>query len=236
LTLVSAIAALPASASACQVIGLAGGGGGVAATPLCAGEASGPSEAEREQWHYENLQQAFRTMRAQRAEKQRVAEYQKSPEYQAYLNGHWVHFEPKTINKGKGAARLCGAMFVMDGKTMALYGSTDPNEVATLTFADLGVQLTTLPLSYVPHLTSVTLTQNGAAPVTTQAYSHNVDSSVSVLKKAGAITFAVPSLKAGVDGLLDTSDMSIEVDGHTFGMHYHSGKEAQAKLRECMKG
>src|SRR5690606_34662721 len=158
LTLVSAIAALPASASACQVIGLAGGGGGVAATPLCAGEASGPSEAEREQWHYENLQQAFRTMRAQRAEKQRIAEYQKSPEYQAYLNGHWVHFEPKTINKG--AARLCGAMFVMDGKTMALYGSTAPNEVATLTFADLGVQLTTLPLSYVPHLTSVTLTQN----------------------------------------------------------------------------
>ena len=268
LILASAITALPAAASACQVIGLAGGGGGVAATPICAGQGGGePSLAERaraSRERYEALkhqqEQAealdFRKkvdiseymdrIRRQRKAidharskeqferemeqaKKEIEELKKTPEYQAYMKGSWNYLDSKKSAKGK--PRQCGATFMKEGMVMMLYGSNDPNEKAMLTLSNLNKE-SAIPHPSKPSLIKATIKQTGAAAVTTNAWNHQ-----SPDQKSGAITFAVPSLKAGVDGLLDTLRMQISVDGkEVFDLEYHDGLKAQAKLRQCLKG
>ena len=74
----------------------------------------------------------------------------------------------------------------------------------------------------------VSLDQTGAPRATVSAYHHEIGDS-------GRITFAVPSLRAGVDGLTDTLRTRVQLGNKPlFDLEYHSGLEAQEKLRACL--
>ena len=118
-----------------------------------------------------------------------------------------------------------------EGMVMMLYGSNDPKEMAMLTLSNLDKE-SAIPHPSKPVLIKASIKQTGASAVTTNAWNHLAPD-----EKSGAITFAVPSLKAGVDGLLDTLRMQISVEGkQVFDLEYHGGLKAQATLRQCLKG
>ena len=268
LALASTLMALSTPANACQVVGMAPGGPGMAPTPLCSGQGgAAPSKedrarASRERYEALKRQQEqaealdFRKKvdlseqlervrvqgraidRARNEEKlkkeleqakKELEALKKSPEYQAYMKGSWSYLD--SSKSAKGGPRQCGATFMKDGMVMMLYGSNDPKEMAMLTLSNLDKE-SAIPSPSEPVLIKATIKQTGASAVTTNAWNHLAPD-----QKSGAITFAVPSLKAGVDGLLDTLRMQISVEGkQVFDLEYHGGLQAQAKLRQCLKG
>ena len=231
LALASTLAALSAPANACQVVGMAPGGRGMVPTPLCAGEGgAGPSQEERARALRARYDEALKLQRElDEAFVFRKKKFEKSPEYQAYMKGSWTYLDSR--KSAKGGPRQCGATFMKEGMVMMLYGSNDPKEMAMLTLSNLDKE-SAIPHPSKPVLIKAAIKQTGASAVTTNAWNHLAPD-----EKSGAITFAVPSLQAGVDGLLDTLRMQISVEGkQVFDLEYHGGLQAQAKLRQCLKG
>jgi len=267
LALASALVVLSAPTNACQVVGMAPGGRGMAPTPLCAGQGGAASQEDRARVareRYEamkhqqqqaealdfrkkvDLSEYLERVRVQgraidraRSEeklkkeleqaKKELEDLKKSPEYQAYMKGSWSYLDSR--KSAKGGPRQCGATFMKEGMVMMLYGSNDPKEMAMLTLSNLDKE-SAIPHPSKPVLIKATIKQTGASAVTTNVWNHLAPD-----EKSGAITFGVPSLKAGVDGLLDTLRMQISVEGkQVFDLEYHGGLQAQAKLRQCLKG
>lgn len=231
LALASTLTALSAPSNACQVVGMAPGGPGMAPTPICSGQGgAGPSLEERARALRARYDEALKLQRElDEALIFRKKEFEKSPEYQAYVKGSWTYLDSR--KSAKGGTRQCGASFMKEGMIMMLYGSNDPKEMAMLTLSNLSKE-STIPHPSKPVLIQATIKQTGASAVTTNAWNHLAPD-----QKSGAITFAVPSLKAGVDGLQDTLRMQVSMEGkQVFDLEYHGGLKAQAKLRQCLKG
>lgn len=219
--------ALPAPALACQVIGMFNAGPGAAPTPICnnhnapavgGGYASYPGPSL-----IEIVQERVRRHRAARDRREAL---EAIPGYQAYMRGEWSYFDsgPST----DGAPRRCGASFAKEGKVLMLHGDDAPGSMAMLTFVDLDPERSRIPRSLEPRLVPVSLAQTGAPRAAVRAHNH-------AMGDAGAITFAVPSLQAGIDGLTDTLRTRVRLDGRdVFDLEYHSGLEAQARLRSCL--
>lgn len=115
-----------------------------------------------------------------------------------------------------------------EGKALMLHGNSDPGSMAMLSFIDLDSERSQIPRSPEPRLIGVSLDQTGAPRAKVSAYNHE-------MSESGVITFAVPSMQAGVEGLTDTLRTRVRLDNRqVFDLEYHSGLEAQAKLRACL--
>ncbi|NZA26476.1 hypothetical protein H0E84_08760 [Luteimonas sp. SJ-92] len=217
--------AIPAPALACQVVGMFNPGPGAAPTPICAGHnaPAGSSSSHAGPGLIDIVQARIRRYRAAR-DRRRAMEA--DPDYQAYMRGAWSYFDsgPPT----DGGPRRCGASFMKEARVIMLFGDAAPGSMAMLTFVDLDSQRSRIPRVTEPQLVPVSLDQTGAPRADVRAYNHEMGD-------AGAITFAVPSLEAGIDGLVDTLRTRVRLEGREiFDLEYHSGLEAQAKLRGCL--
>lgn len=225
---------LPAPASACQVIGMFNAGPGAAPTPICAGQGgsgySGGGGAHPAEMMYRIVTGVIRIVKRERARSKAAREFRQAleanPDYQAYMRGTWTFFDSGPT--GDGSPRRCGATFMKEGRALMLHGNNDPGSMAMLTFIDLDPERSRIPRSTEPRLVKVSLDQTGAPRANVSAYNHETGES-------GAITFAVPSMQAGVDGLTDTLRTRVRMNNlQLFDLEYHSGTEAQQRLRACL--
>ena len=161
-----------------------------------------------------------------KAKKAQREALEKIPEYQSYMRGTWTHYDSGPM--ADGSPRRCGATFMKEGRAMMLHGNNDPGSMAMLSFIDFDTKRSVIPLSTEPRLLKVSLDQTGAPRANVSAYNHEIVDS-------GIITFPVPSLRAGVEGLKDKMRMRVSAGGiEMFNLEYHSGLEAQQKLRACL--
>jgi len=221
--------ALPMPALACQVIGMFNAGPGAAPTPICnnhnAPAAGGGYPSYPGPSLIEIIQEKVRRNRAARDRREAL---EAMPGYQAYLRGEWSYFDSGA--PADGGPRRCGASFAKEGKVLLLHGDAAPDSPAMLTFVDLDPDRSQVPPSREPRLVAVSLAQTGAPRAAVRAWHH-------AMGDAGAITFAVPTLQAGIDGLLETSRTRLRIDGRdVFDLEYHGGLAAQARLRRCLAG
>lgn len=231
----AALLILPSPASACQVIGMFNAGPGAAPTPICAGQGggggySGGDGAHPAEMMYRIVTGIIRIVKRERARGRAARELREAleanPDYQAYMTGRWTYFDSGSM--GDGGPRRCGATFMKEGRAIMLYGNNDPDSMAMLTFIDLDPERSRIPRSTEPRLVKVSLDQTGAPRANVSAYNHETGES-------GSITFAVPSLRAGVDGLTDTLRTRVRMnDKQVFDLEYHSGHEAQQRMRACL--
>lgn len=146
---------------------------------------------------------------------------EKSPESLKYVDGFWKHGQggqPST------PGRLCTAAFMnMDGvlQIAATGGRHDP--------AGLLLSGNDIPRPASPTALRVTFNQTGSEPAAVTAQSIPLmDNGI------GTIVLAAPSLDAVMDGLLDESEFSVDLDGkRIYSLKYHSGKQAMKDLRKC---
>lgn len=221
--------AFPASASACQVVGMFNAGPGAAPTPICAGQgaSSGAHPAEMMYGIVSGIVRIVKreTARSNAARERRRA-LEANPDYQAYMRGTWSYFDSGPTEDG--SPRRCGASFMKEGMVVMLHGDNAPDSMAMLTFIDLDPDRSRIPRSVEPRLVAVSLDQTGAPRANVQAYNHDMGES-------GVITFAVPSLRAGIDGLTDRLRTRVRMNNRqVFDLEYHSGLEARARLQECI--
>lgn len=231
--LAGVIFAVPAPAKACQVVGMFNAGPGAAPTPICAGQsgagyaADGAHPAEM---MYRIVTGIIRIVNRERARgnaaRERRRALEANSEYQAYMRGTWTYFDSGPT--ADGSPRRCGATFMKEGRVLMLHGNNDAGSMAMLSFADLDSARSRIPRSVEPRLIEVSLDQTGAPRANVSAFNHDTGES-------GSITFAVPSMQAGVDGLTDTLRIRIRHNNQQlFDLEYHSGLEAQARLRACL--
>lgn len=234
LALAGAMLALPVPASACQVIGMFNAGPGAAPTPICAGQGgggySGGGGAHPAEMMYRIVTGIVRIVKRERARSKAKQELQRAldamPEYQAYIRGTWTFFDSGPM--ADGSPRRCGATFMKEGQAIMLHGNNDPGEMAMLSFVDFDSERSRIPRSAEPRLMEVSLDQTGAPRANVQAFNHE-------MQESGVITFAVPSMQAGVDGLIDILRTRVRLGNRqVFDLEYHSGLEAQARLRACL--
>lgn len=237
----SVLAILPAPVSACTVIGMYPGGPGVAPTPICGnygglpttGSLGGPGPGYMSQPmpHFTyDVRAIYDTFRyeAQRTIDaiQRRRRLMAMPWYQDFVRGSWSYFDSGPVTDGK--PRRCGASFMKEGRVVILTGEADPNSAAMLSFIDFDSERSQIPLQSEPRLVAMTLDQTGADRASVRAWNHTSEG-------AGVISFAVPSLRAGVDGLSDAAEMRVRIRNRdVFAIEYHSGLQAQARLRACL--
>lgn len=223
--------ASPRAAHACQVIGMQPGGQGN--MPICAnhnapyggggGVDYGPGAPV-----FALIEIGIRHLKRAHDRRKRREALEATPEYRAFLRGGWTHYDPGPPKPGE--PRRCGASFTAGGKMLLLHGDTAPGSLATLTFVDLDTERSRIPPKTEPVLVEVALDQTNAPRAEVRAWQHAMSGS-------GAISFAVPSLQAGVDGLLDVLRTTVRMGGReVFDLEYHGGLDAQAKLRACMAG
>jgi hypothetical protein len=227
-----AILAFPIPASACQVVGMFNAGPGAAPTPICAGQGGGYSDggAHPAEMMYRIVTGIIRIAKRERARSNAAREHRRAleavPEYQAYMRGAWTYFDSGPADDG--SPRHCGATFMKEGKALMLHGSDDPGSMAMLSVIDFDSERSRIPRSVEPQLIEVSLDQTGAPRARVNAFNHE-------LNESGLISFAVPSMQAGVDGLADTLRMRVRQNNRlVFDLEYHSGHEAQSKLRACL--
>ena len=226
---------LPSPASACQVVGMFNAGPGAAPTPICAGGGSAgggyaSGGAHPAEMMYRIVTGIIRIVKREsarsKAKKAQREALEAIPEYRAYMRGTWTYYDSGPM--ADGSPRRCGATFMKEGKAMMLHGNNDPDSMAMLSFIDLDPDRSPIPRSTEPRLMKVSLDQTGAPRANVSAFNHEIGDS-------GLITFAVPSLRAGADGLTDTLRTRVRAGGkQLFDLEYHSGLEAQQKLRACL--
>ncbi|GEM_PF-3286994 len=234
MALAGSLFVLPLPASACQVIGMFNAGPGAAPTPICAGQGGGSGYASGgdhpAEMMYRIVTGIIRIVKRETARRREARELRQAleaiPEYQDYMRGSWSYFDSGPSQDG--SPRRCGATFMKEGRAIMLHGNSDPGSMAMLSFIDLDSERSRIPRSVEPRLIEVALDQTGAARQTVRAYNHETGDS-------GSITFVVPSMQAGVDGLADKLRTWLRLNNQqVFDLEYHSGGEAQARLRTCL--
>ena len=143
------------------------------------------------------------------------------PRYRAYMQGEWEYFE----NNATGAeGSFCVAMFWSKDGFITLSGPGEGYDGALITFMGTGIPRP-VEVSKVP----VTLDQTDSPSATVTAFNFTPPGT-----KIGAVALAVPSLDAMLDGMLDTHDFTVIMEGKpVFSMGWHGGLAAVEQLKSC---
>jgi len=144
------------------------------------------------------------------------------PKFQRYQQGGWDFFQSKI---GTTPGEFCTAFFWKKNGFVSLSGPGGDYKGALMTFWGQDI-----PRPPKQTQVQVTLKQGKDAPQTVNAFNFFKPGS-----DYGAIAFAVPSIQALLDGMEDTLNFELIMDGKTVAqVDWHSGLMARGKLNECV--
>lgn len=149
---------------------------------------------------------------------------QGDPEEQKIFEGSWTYYQE---GDPPIPGQMCAATFSsQDGmlSVAALGGRKDP---AVLLFVGKDV-----PVPSEQTMIRATLHQTASSPQTVAAYNFTI-----VGGKVGAIAFALPSFDAAISGLLDESEIAVDVNNErVYSLKYNKGDMTKAELKKCANG
>lgn len=151
-----------------------------------------------------------------------LAALQADPRYALFHDGGWEVFRSDDPRRRRG-----------EGCT-ALYASPEGLVVIANPSGFTGALLTfiggDIPVPDAPALVPVTLMQTGMRqPTTVRAHTYRMPET-----DIGAITFAVPSMQAAVDGMFDVADFQLSMQGRTvMTLRWQGGQAAKDRLALC---
>lgn len=205
-------------------IGLAGGGPGVAATPICvADESSAPDAPPPEE--PANLlgdvaKAMFGAFSATRAEMDRM---KSDPRYRQYMEGEWKFYDDMLQGE-----KICGVAFARQGQVILIHGPGAPDKAGAMSFIDFRGDAM-IPSPRKEKKIKVALTQNSESPQTVVAINNTGPSG------EGIILLGVPRMDAIVDNIDDAMTFKVEIEGKiVVDIAWHDGRKAQGFLRKCV--
>lgn len=152
------------------------------------------------------------------AERERLAN---DPQYQAFLNGEWLYTPP-----AKADTQACSILFLRRGVGAMVLATGGPKDPAVFAFFSLDV-----PRPDVVVETRATLSQTDAQPATVSVF----NTALPWMHDFGIVFFAVPSAQAALDGMLETQDFQVSMNGRDVAaITWTGGLEARDRLTSCL--
>ncbi len=143
------------------------------------------------------------------------------PAYQAFVNGQWLHVPPAKARKD-----ACSVMFLRGGVGAMILATGDAKDPAILAFFGRNVPK---PAKLVE--TRATLSQTGASPATVRVF----NATLPWLDGYGIVFFAVPSLQAAIDGMVEAQAFDVAMDGQSVvEVAWTGGLGARDQLSACI--
>lgn len=144
------------------------------------------------------------------------------PGYRAFLNGEWLYTPP-----AKARTEACSILFLRRGVGAMVLATGGANDPAVFAFFSLDVPK---PGGFVE--TRATLSQTDASPATVRVY----NAALPWMSDFGIVFFAVPSVQAALDGMLETQDFRVAMNGQDVAaITWTGGLNARDRLNACVK-
>lgn len=135
--------------------------------------------------------------------------------------GFWDH-------RSYGKGQFCTAAFFKESASVSIVGPGGNQTGALMIFASATVPRPNDPVVE----TKVTLRQSDSPPQTVKTF--HVQNPHA--KESGAIVFAVPTIEAALEGMIDTLDFDVILNGKSVvAIGWYDGLDAKQKLRKCLK-
>lgn len=143
------------------------------------------------------------------------------PQYQAFLNGEWLHTPPeKAMKEG------CSVMFLRGGVGTLVLATGGLKDPAVFAFFSMDVPQ---PPALVE--TRATLTQTDASPATVRVF----NATLPWMSGFGIVFFAVPSAEAALGGMIETQRFSVAMEGRDVAaIEWNGGIAARDNLKACI--
>lgn len=149
---------------------------------------------------------------------------QKAAEFERWQNGFWEFFQSRDPAE---PGQFCAAMFQSPGGMITLTGLDDSWDGALLMFTGENV-----PNPRRFREITATLTQTGDPAATLRVFNYANDPR---MNRLGTLVFAVPSMRAALDGMTDQQEFAVSVNGReVFRMGWKDGLSAVQGMRRCL--
>ena len=174
----------------------------------------------------DRLMYVLQMMQAGEAVEGELQALRSDPQYAAFQEGNWEIFHDGDERRGRGQS--CTAMYASPAGLVVIASQDGGYAGALLTF--IGGDI---PAPGDPALIPVSLVQTGrSTPSEVRAHNYRMPDT-----ELGAITFAVPSIQAALDGMLDIADFELSMRGRTvMTVGWRGGSAAKDRLAQCVSG
>lgn len=143
--------------------------------------------------------------------------------YERYQAGGWEYFQDHA-DAPKG--QYCAAFFTKGEGMVRLSGPGGDYQGALITFWGPGI-----PSPDTVKTIKVTLDQADGAPQAVQAFNYKIPGDA-----YGAIAFAVPSIEAALEGMLDKQSFELLIKGKSVArVEWHDGLKARKQIEKCLR-
>ncbi len=164
-------------------------------------------------------------LQALRRDQEIIAQMHSDPRFERYANGGWDYYQSRQPAE---PGEYCAATYLNRDGMITLTGVDKSWDGAMLIFVGENIPK---PASF--RSIAATLKQTGDPPATVQV--HNL-ALVRQMQELGTLVFAVPTMAAALDGITDTLEFIIEIEGEeVFRMSWKDGLKARDQLRKCLR-
>lgn len=206
-----------------RMIGVAGGGNGVAPTPLCVTDGSATTSAPPPGDPADGLVSAVMKMYEYRSfANAEIGRMKDDPRYKQYMEGDWKFYDD--IRRGQ---KMCAAIFLKQDQAIMLSGPGATGQPGRISFVDYRDDAI-IPTPKKPRGIVMMLAQNNGSPAPMSGVNDTGSSG------EGIILSYMP-MDALVNGIDDVSTFKIEIEGKVVVDNaWYGGHKAQDFLRKCV--